>query len=105
MQEALGRAMEMQERQLLADRSDVTWESCWSDLTQSDAIEAYERLIDACRLMTEDAYTCEGDAIGAYQEAAEGIPGTAMRFFAAFVATARRKKYLPSWFNSSHIQA
>ena len=42
----------------------------WASATQAAPEDAYKRLIDACRLAVEEAYTSHGVAIGSYAEAA-----------------------------------
>jgi hypothetical protein len=76
----------------------------WASATQGDPEDAYKRLIDACRLAVEDAYTVHGDAIGSYAEAS-GVGGAGMRFFDDFLRTASRQGLLPPWWTSADVTA
>lgn len=100
MQHAMARAQAAIELGTFKKRLDVrrAVSEWWND--NDDHVETYDRLIDACRLATEDAYTSEDDVVGAYLEAAnsndnDGKPtGDAIHFLSAFIAAAVREKNL-----------
>lgn len=73
----------------------------WGSATSKKPSEAYRKLIDACRLAVEQAYTREGDAIGSYAEAA-GDEGAAEAFFEAFMKSAMGANLLPPWWDDAH---
>lgn len=75
----------------------------WAPATAASPTSAYGRLIEACRLAVEEAYTTESDVIGAYAEAA-GQPGEGMRFFRLFVRAAAKKRLLPPWWDPEHTR-
>jgi len=73
----------------------------WAPATQEAPEDAYKRLIDACRLAVEEAYTTQGDIIGSYAEGAGGDDGASMRFFNDFLSTASRLGLMPPWWTSA----
>ena len=76
----------------------------WACATQEAPEDAYKRLIDACRLAVEEAYTLHGELIGSYAEAA-GDNGSGMRFFNNFLRTASRLGLMPPWWTSDDVTA
>ena len=73
----------------------------WAPATKEAPEDAYKRLIDACRLAVEEAYTTQGDIIGSYAEGAGGDDGASMRFFNDFLSTASRLGLMPPWWTSA----
>ena len=76
----------------------------WASATQTAPEDAYKRLIDACRLAVEEAYTSHGVAIGSYSEAS-GVGGAGMRFFDNFLRTASRQGLWPPWWTFADVAA
>lgn len=85
--------------------STLNIDAWWASATQEAPDDAYKRLIDACRLAVEEAYTTHGDVIGSYAEGAGGDDGAGMRFFKDFLRTASRLGLMPPWWTSDDVTA
>ena len=102
MRGALDMALAENERAGATSRVDV--KKWWGSATSKAPEEAYKRLIEACRLAVEEAYTTGMDVIGGYAEQAGQMPGEGMRFFRRFVSTCQRLKLMPAWWTTQHMR-
>ena len=74
----------------------------WTE--DSEDPENYCRLVDACLLAVEDAYTVDGEVIGPYAEAAAGKTNGALGYLSSFLVAAGHLQALPPWWESHHAR-
>eukprot|EP01063_Lacrimia_lanifica_P041473 TRINITY_DN9697_c0_g1_i1.p1 TRINITY_DN9697_c0_g1~~TRINITY_DN9697_c0_g1_i1.p1 ORF type:complete len:966 (+),score=220.87 TRINITY_DN9697_c0_g1_i1:84-2981(+) len=68
----------------------------WAGCTADECTGALTFFVESARLRVEDEYIM-GDVVGAYAEAAGGMPGEAMRWLKRYVRQAARRGALPPW--------